>query len=97
MAAPKIVLMLFLANFPIQALNYDQSIDNSIMARFRQAESLLHKSASHLNGKTFLCVGPLCIQSGLRSYFIGVGCGLGIGAGAGFPISGSGQAEAFIL
>ena len=40
--------------------------------------------------RTFVCVGPLCLRSGV-GLMAGVGCGAGLGVGFGYPITAKGS------
>ena len=80
-----------------QYLVADQSSGINSLPYFSKVEPLYHRLNNCLSGKTFLCVGPLCLQSGVRTYFVGVGCGFGIGAGIGFPVTGSGKTSLSIV
>ena len=39
--------------------------------------------------RTFLCVGPVCLRSGV-GLMVGLGCGAGVGVGMGFPVTAQG-------
>ena len=43
-----------------------------------------------ITGRTWSCVGPLCVESGVRSFAFGIGCGFGLGVGIGYPCTGAG-------
>jgi hypothetical protein len=67
---------------------FDSVMDSRFCPQILKAKSFLN---NFLVGRTWLCVGPLCLQSGTRSYFVGVGCGVGLGVGVGYSITGSGM------
>ena len=71
----------------------DSLVSSHFHPQILKAKSFLNEFPSRISctERTWLCVGPLCLQSGTHSYFVGIGCGVGLGVGVGYSVTGSGM------